>query len=47
MFFCRDYLNSESLDKKKVPFDMTGWKTASPKVLSLINVVRFCLVLSV
>lgn len=29
----RDYLNSESMDKKKVPFDMTGWKTASPKVL--------------
>jgi len=27
----RDYLNSESMDKKKVPFDMTGWKTASPK----------------
>lgn len=31
--FRRDYLNSESMDKKKVPFDMTGWKTASPKVL--------------
>lgn len=31
--FRRDYLNSESQDKKKVPFDMTGWKTASPKVL--------------
>jgi len=27
----RDYLNSESMDKKKVSFDMTGWKTASPK----------------
>ena len=31
--FRRDYLNSESQDKKKVPFDLTGWKTASPKVL--------------
>lgn len=33
MFFRREYLNSESLDKKKVPFDLTGWKTASPEVL--------------
>lgn len=28
-----DYLKNESLDKKKVPFDLTDWKTESPKVL--------------
>lgn len=27
----RAYLNEESLDKKKVPFDLNGWKTSSPK----------------
>lgn len=27
----RSYLNDESVDKKKVPFDFNGWKTASPK----------------
>ncbi|CAH3031439.1 unnamed protein product [Porites evermanni] len=27
----RSYLNDESVDKKKVPFDLNGWKTASPK----------------
>ena len=32
-FFCSDYLKNESLDKKKVPFDSTGWRTVSPKVL--------------
>ncbi|XP_027041472.1 sentrin-specific protease 1-like [Pocillopora damicornis] len=26
-----DYLKNESLDKKKVPFDSTGWRTVSPK----------------
>lgn len=27
----RAYLNEESMDKKKLPFDLNGWKTASPK----------------
>ncbi|KAJ3032135.1 UNVERIFIED_CONTAM: SUMO1 sentrin specific peptidase 1 [Siphonaria sp. JEL0065] len=27
----RDYLNSESMDKKKVPFDFTGWADFCPR----------------
>ena len=29
---CREYLMAESLDKKKEPYDMTGWKLFNVKV---------------
>ena len=29
----RDYLCAESIDKKKTQFDLTGWKSDTPKVI--------------